>query len=183
MKRHFCRFAEQGFDIFRILQAGQLNHDAVDALALNNRFFSTQFVNTASDDFNWLVDNLHFQLVQFDVAVFDFYLTVGVFRRLNAVVDFSEQIGRFVAGICIFDFDFYWIRAGVQVLIADFVLAQYLAGGIFYWRHPLFNNVVDFNFQQQVGTALQIQSQIDRLPPFRQGIGIADYVWNSKKDA
>lgn len=92
VKRHFCRFAEQGFDIFWILQAGQLNHDAVNALALNNRFFSTQFVNTASDDFNRLVDNLHFQLVQFDVAVFDFYLTVGVFRRLNAVVDFLNKL-------------------------------------------------------------------------------------------
>ena len=69
MKRHFSRFAEQRFDIFRILQPRQLNDNAVAALPLNYRLLRAQLVNTAADDFNGLVNHFGFHLVQSHVGI------------------------------------------------------------------------------------------------------------------
>lgn len=72
MERHFCRLAEQSLDVFRVLQAGKLNHDAVGALTLDNRFFGSQLVDTASDNFDGLVNDFEFELIESRVVVFDF---------------------------------------------------------------------------------------------------------------
>ena len=131
MKRQLCRLAEQGFDIFRILQTRQLNDNAVGSLALNDRFFGAQFVNAAADNLNRLVDDFQAQLVQSRFAVFDDQRTVLILFNQNAVVYFLKQAARLIAGIQVFDFYFDRFGTGVQILIADFVLAQKLARGIF----------------------------------------------------
>ena len=63
VKRHFCCFTEQNFNAFRILHTRQLNQNSVRTLSLNNRFFCSQFVNTATNNPDRLVNNLIFEFV------------------------------------------------------------------------------------------------------------------------
>ena len=113
------------------MQTRQLNDNAVGSLALNDRFFGAQFVNAAADNLNRLVDDFQAQLVQSRFAVFDDQRTVLILFNQNAVVYFLKQAARLIAGIQVFDFYLDRFGTGVQMLIADFVLAQKLARGIF----------------------------------------------------
>ena len=73
------------------------------------------------------------------------------------------------------------VGAGLQVLVADFVFAQNLAGIVFDLSHSFSDHVVDFDLQEQVGTALQVKAEIDRPPPFGQFGFVADNVRYGKE--
>ena len=183
MERHFGGFAEQGFYIFRILQAGQLNDDAVGSLSLDNRLLGSQFVNTAADDLNRLVDDSLFESVQRHFIVSNLNYPVSGLGDIHFVVKLFEQSHCLIAGAEIIDFYGDGSISGFQILIADFVFAQNLADGIFNRSHSLFENVIDFDFQKQVGTALQVEAQINRLPPGGQGFFVFNQVGDCKENA
>lgn len=168
MERHFRRFAQQLFDFVRIFHAGQLHLDAVGTLPHNRRFARSQLIDTAADDFDGLIDRgrFHFQQSLFRKADGQH---VAVFRNIQiAFVDFANQFFGFGDLFVIDDFDRQRIIFDRQIRIAHVLFAQSDSSGIHDRAQLILDHLIQVDLQQQLRTALQVQTQRHRLPPFRQ---------------
>ena len=143
-----------------------MNLNTVGSLTHNGRFARSQLVDTATNDFDGLIDGFRFHLRQSLFRISD-RQQIAVFRYLQ--IAFVQLAQQFFRPRNLFVFDDFHVQSAVgdgQAGIADAFFTQTAARRIKDAVQLICDDLIQIDLQQQLRAALQIQTERHRTPPF-----------------
>ena len=164
----------------RVLDARDLQQDAVVALAHDGRFDGAGLVDAAAQDLDRLVDHFLALAHHVDVGIAD---TNGVARARDrqAGIEGAQPFDGLRA-LCLVTQHEHDRAAGLDVdrLEGDLLLAHLAAHRVGQVGQPLVHHAAQVRLEQEVRTAAQVEAEIDAalLVPARQGAddGVGQHV-------
>ncbi len=174
--------AEQFLEAGRVLQARHLNENAVEALTLDQRFDSAEFVDAPLDDLDRLLDRLadavvdrrerHGQADQPVAGVLDLHgaLAAGAEDAAERLRQFA-QLGQGLVEVLRLDAHLDGAVAGGKPGVADLGIAQRAAHVVADLLELVLAHRIGIDLEQHVRAALQIEAEHEvALRPCRPGL-------------
>jgi len=175
LERHLGGLAEGLFQMFRIAQPRHLHQYPVVALALDRGLARSHFIDAPAYDFDRLVHDVGLGLSLVGIGDFQRECALTVVGKIVSVsadaeharsrgwIQSLDQCSGLVALRRIFDENRKRARGDADPVILDVCLAQRAA----HIAHERFKLVlldgIEFDFEQQIGAALQVQTERHRL--------------------
>ena len=159
LESQFGGTAEQGFDMLRIVDARQLDEDAVRALALDRRFLGSGLVNAPADDLDRLVDRLPTPRLGRNRAEAHRPRTVGGDVDRQVRVNLSQRLTSSFDAVGFANREDDRIAFDIEPGISDIGVAQRVAHIVGDRVEALALGRGDIDLEQQIGTTSQIQPE------------------------
>ena len=95
LERQLCGAAEKPLDLFRVINAGKLDKDAVRTLALDDRLLGTVGVDPSADDLDRLLKGRCLECRKAGLVIFDAELTALVdnIDKTAELLEYGARLG------------------------------------------------------------------------------------------